>query len=636
MLSLDILGNHGALSKVIEGFTPRQSQLQMAEAIERALELKGSLIVEAGTGTGKTFGYLVPIFLSQKKTIISTGTKNLQEQLFYKDIPIIKKIFSLPLKVILLKGRANYLCLYRLEQNMQDGRFNNQHEVSQLVQINEWSNHTQQGDISEVSGVPEDSNLWPRVTSTPDNCLNQDCAFYEKCFVIKARKEALNADILIVNHHLFFADLALQKEGFGELLPGAEVTIFDEAHHLPDIATQFFSTRLSSRQLLELARDSEVEAEKDAKDMKILFDVAGELQQCVSEMRLAFGHELKRAAWPGHLEEKLEPYVQSVNLSLQKLEASLKEASQRSRGLENCWRRALSLIELFNSHTHKNPDDFIHWYETFSQSFSIQLTPLKVAEQFKTYIKANQRTWVFTSATLTVKDNFKLFTDALGLDNALCLQLKSPFNYSKQALLYVPRGLPDPRDAHYITQMVETIIPVIEITKGRAFILFTSYKALDLAYLHLSSRLTFPMLVQGHQSKQQLIEEFKTLENAVLLGTSSFWYGVDVKGEALSCVIIDKLPFAAPDDPILQSRIKLLRQQGLDPFQAYQLPAAVLILKQGVGRLIRDSQDRGVLMICDPRLVGSRYGETFINSLPNMNRTRDLTKVIEFFEKKVP
>jgi ATP-dependent DNA helicase DinG len=628
----DTFALDGLLSKALPGFTPREAQQEMAVAIERALDVEGQLIIEAGTGTGKTFGYLIPIFLSQKKTIISTGTKNLQDQLFFKDIPVIKKMFSFPRKVVLLKGRANYLCKQRLERGTEDGRFVSRQHVTELHLINEWAQSTQSGDIAEINTVPEDSAIWPQVTSTADNCLNQDCPFYKECFVVKARQQAMAADIIVVNHHLFFADIALQGEGFGELLPGAKAIVFDEAHHLPDIASQFFSTTLTGRQLLELARDSETEALKEAKDMQNISDASHRLQNAVHNMRLALGTNLGRAPWPSSLRPVLGDAIIDLKNHLKELEYILKEASVRGKGLENCSRRAIQLIERFDLLTGTTPDNTVHWFETHLQSFTLQFTPMIVANYFQEYMKANKRTWIFTSATLTVKNHFQLFVEALGLNQALQLQLKSPFDYQKQAILYVPRGLPDTRASHYVDSMIEAIIPVLEATQGKAFVLFTSYKALEYAANVLKTRVSFPLLLQGTLPKRQLIETFKQVKNSVLLGTSSFWYGVDVQGDALSCVIIDKLPFAAPEDPILKAKIQMLRKQGKDPFETYQLPNAVLILKQGAGRLIRDSQDRGILMICDPRLVGARYGDIFLKSLPDMSRTRDLNKVIEFYE----
>lgn len=630
LTSTSILQENGLLSQAIKGFTPRTAQQKMAETIEQTIQHNAQLVVEAGTGTGKTFGYLVPVFLAQKKTIISTGTKNLQDQLFFNDIPVIKKIFSNPLKVVLLKGRSNYLCLYRLERNREDGRFSTRQQIAELEVINEWKSRTNTGDIAELDTIPEDSTIWPYATSTVENCLNQDCDFYKDCFVVKARQQALAADIVVVNHHLFFADMALQEEGFGELLPGADVIIFDEAHQLPEIASYFFSTVLSSRQLLELARDSDAEALESAQDMSQINEESANLQRRVHTMRLAFGNDLKSLPWPEKPTSQLEAMIDDVKDSLQRLEALLKEAGVRSKGLENCARRAISIIERFDLLTKPAPENSIHWFEVHMQSFTIHLTPMIVAEYFKKYMQDRKRSWIFTSATLTVKNSFQLFVATMGLDQALQLLLKSPFNYQHQALLYAPRGMPDPHSENYTEAVIEAAIPVLEATQGKAFLLFTSHKALERAAVYLENRLPFPILKQGTKPKRQLIDEFKALGNAILLGTSSFWYGVDVRGDALSCVIIDKLPFSAPDDPILQARIKMLRQQGSDPFLSFQLPQAVLILKQGAGRLIRDVEDRGVLMICDPRLVGNRYGEVFLQSLPDMSRTRTLEKVCEF------
>lgn len=631
--SLDILGDNGSLKKAISGFTPRKSQQQMAEAIERVIEVEAELVVEAGTGTGKTFAYLVPVFLAQKKTIISTGTKNLQDQLFLKDIPVVKKILSTTLKIVLLKGRANYLCHYRLKNSREDGRFVSRQHISHLQMIYEWSGTTFTGDIGEISYIPEDSGIWPYVTSTPDNCLNQECEFYKDCFVVKARQQALAADVVVVNHHLFFADMALQDEGFGELLPGAEVIIFDEAHHLPEIASQFFSTMLTGRQINELARDTENEGLQNAKDMAEIGGATTQLQIAVQEMRSVLGPELRRQTWPSALSDAWQKAIDLVKMRLQNLDEILKPIVMRSKGLENCSRRVVQLIERFNLLTGPTPDDNIHWFETHLQSFTLQLTPMIVAEFFKKFMSQKKRAWIFTSATLTVKNNFQLFVETLGLEKALQLQLNSPFDYQTQALLYVPRGLPDPRAKEYVPKLIEAVIPVLEATQGKAFLLFTSYRAMEMGAELLKHAIPYPILLQGSAPKRELIEQFKSLGNAVLLGTSSFWYGVDVRGDALSCVIIDKLPFAAPEDPILQGRIQMLRKQGIDPFQHYQLPHAVITLKQGAGRLIRDSEDRGILMICDPRLVGNRYGSVFLQSLPNMTRTRDLTKVIEFMSK---
>jgi ATP-dependent DNA helicase DinG len=627
LTSVDILEHEGLLSQTIQGFTPRDAQLKMAEAIDKTIQFEAELVVEAGTGTGKTYGYLIPIFLAQKKTIISTGTKNLQDQLYFNDIPVIKKIIEKAISyspnVVLLKGRSNYLCLHRLERNREDGRFASRDMIQELFLVNEWSTMTKTGDIAELDTIQEDSGIWPYVTSTVENCLNQDCTFYRDCHVVKARQQALAADIVIVNHHLFFADMALQEEGFGELLPGTDVVIFDEAHHIPDIASYFFSTVLSSRQLTDLARDSEAEVQKGAQDIQQVGDASAYLQRSVQAMRTALGIDLRALPWPDQCSQPLLFAINEIKAALKYFEGILKEGSVRSKGLESCWRRSSVLIERFDLLTKQAPENTVHWYEMHAQSFTLHMTPMIVAEYFKKYMREKKRSWIFTSATLTVKNSFKLFIDTLGLDSAMQLQLKSPFDYQKQALLYSPRGLPDSHAENYTDAIVEAAIPVLEASQGKAFLLFTSHRALERAANYLEDRLPFPILRQGTKPKRQLIDEFKNLGNAILLGTSSFWYGVDVRGDALTCVIIDKLPFSAPDDPILRARIKMFRQQGLDPF-----------LKQGAGRLIRDVNDRGVLMICDPRLVGNRYGEIFLQSLPDMTRTRDLDKVQKFLTQQ--
>lgn len=631
--SKDVLKENGLLSDVIDGFTPRLAQQNMAEAIEQAIDFNATIIIEAGTGTGKSLGYLIPAFIADKKVIISTGTKNLQDQLFFKDIPLAQNVLKNTSKVVLLKGRSNYLCLHRMHRNRSEGRFTSRQLVSDLERIAEWSVQTETGDIAELSHLQEDSAIWPYVTSTVDNCLGPECEFYKECFVMKARQQALAANMIVVNHHLFFADMALQEEGFGELLPGADVIIFDEAHHLPEIASRFFSTDFTSRQLIELARDVEVETAKEAKDTAQLNDEALYLQRAVQEMRIALSPEMRSFPWPERQTTSLINAIDEIKVRLCRLEQLLKIVASRSKGLENCSKRSIQLIERFDLVTQPAPENMVHWVEMHLQNFTIHLTPMIVAEQFKNYMAEKKRAWIFTSATLTVKNNFSLFTETLGLKNELSLQLASPFDYQKQAILYSPRGLPDPHDISYTDAFIDAAIPVINAAQGKTFLLFTSFKALDRAASYLANKIEFPILRQGDKPKRKLIEEFKALGNAVLLGTSSFWYGVDVKGDALSCVMIDKLPFASPDDPILQSRIRMLKKKGVDSFATQQLPHAVLILKQGVGRLIRDVYDRGVLMIGDPRLVGNPYGDVFLQSLPNMRRTREFEKVRHFLQE---
>lgn len=631
----DVFGGEGLLSRTLSGFAYRDSQLQMAHAVTSALADQKHLVVEAGTGTGKTFAYLVPIFLTEKKTVISTGTRNLQDQLFFRDIPLVKKALASPKRVALLKGRANYLCHYRLEQLESGERLLPRSEAACVPAVSAWKSQTKSGDIAELRDVAEDSLVWREVTSTIDNCLGQDCPFIKDCFVLKARRAAMAADVIVVNHHLFLSDLALQEEGFGELLPAMDAVVFDEAHELPDLLSQFFSVRLSGRQLNDLARDGLIETAAACPELPELPDSFRILQAQTRALRASFGEEIRRALWPNPTPAALEDAINQLAILLQTLADTLKPVAARSKGLEAVFER----VKKISSHLRQitdptETDGAIRWFETYQQGFTLQRTPLVVAEAFKPFLTLSQKVCIFTSATLSVARCFRAFAGALGLENASKLQLDSPFNYREQAVLYVPRGLPDPRKAHYTEALMRAVLPLLELTQGRAFLLFTGYRALDEAALFLSQETNYTLLVQGTLPKKILLDQFVSLPRTILLGTAGFWQGVDVRGEALSCVVIDRLPFAPPDDPVLQARMQRKRAQGLDPFRDCQLPDAVLALKQGSGRLIRDTQDRGVLMIGDPRLVGARYGQSFLQSLPPMTRTREFETVKAFLDKK--
>ncbi len=629
----ECLGADGALASEVPGFAPRPQQQQMANAVEQALSDGEALIVEAGTGTGKTYAYLVPALLSGRKVIISTGTRHLQDQLFHRDLPTVRSALGVPLKAALLKGRSNYLCPHRLEVTRAEGRLPSRDQVSQLESIHEWSGRTASGDIAEMSSIAEDSAIWPRVTSTADNCLGQQCEQLKNCHVIKARREAQDADLVVINHHLLCADLVLKEEGFGELLPGAEAFIIDEAHQLPETAARFFGVQLSSRQLLELAQDSRNEYINETAELQGLPDVARQLEKTVAEARLAMGEGEQRAPWARLANnDKVKEALDALGAALQLLADALAEQSDRSRGLDNCYQRSLKLVGLFNKTTHDPPENHVHWFETWRQSFRINLTPLDVAENFSSQRRELPSRWIFTSATLSVNGEFEHFSRQLGLEAATSLQLDSPFDYQNNALFYLPQDLPEPNSPDFTDAMLDEAERVINASRGRAFLLFTSYRALHIANRRLKSSCDFPLLVQGSAPRNELLERFRELGNAVLLGTSSFWEGVDVRGEALSCVIIDKLPFASPGDPVWQARIDALKARGGNPFMDEQLPHAVITLKQGVGRLIRDINDRGVLVLCDPRLVKKSYGRVFLNSLPDMRRTREFDDVKAFFE----
>ena len=629
----DILSQNGPLAKHVEGFAPRAEQQAMAEAVSNTLEQGGVLTVEAGTGTGKTFAYLVPAVLSGKKIIVSTGTKNLQDQLFHRDLPVVRDALGVPVTVALLKGRNNYLCLHRLELS-EDGHYTNSETVEKIVKIRRWSSSTERGDISELFALSESDPVWGKVTSNSDNCLGADCKYYDKCHLIDARRKAQAADIVVVNHHLMFADMALREEGFAELLPAADAFIIDEAHQLPGVASSFFGVSMSSNQMLELARDAETEYLAEINEGQTFRNCTDELQKTIRDLRLDFGTRLGRGAW-NEMSNKseIQAGIEEVSDALDNLQNQLEPLAERSKGLDSCLRRCLSLQEKFAALTEKTTKDHIHWYETYKRSFSLHLTPLSIASCFQSQMKAMNAAWIFTSATLAVADSFDMFQQQLGIDETETAKFDSPFDFPNQALFYVPKGLPQPNEPAYTAAVVDYAIPVLEASEGRAFMLFTSHRALSEAAELLEDKLDYPLLVQGEEPRDILLERFRKAGNAILLGTSSFWEGVDVRGEALSCVIIDKLPFASPGDPVLQGRIEAMRKQGLNPFISYQLPHSVIALKQGAGRLIRDVNDYGLLMIMDPRLLGKSYGHLFLNSLPDMARTRDINDVVKFFDE---
>jgi len=628
----DLLGESGPLAEVLPGFAPRVEQQRMAEATVASIEAQQKLIVEAGTGTGKTFAYLMPVLRSGRRVIISTGTRHLQDQLYSKDLPVVREALHAPVNTALLKGRTNYLCLHRLATAAEDGGRLQGRQLHELEEVRAWSGRTRQGDIAELGLLSEDSPVWPRVTSTTENCLGLECEHYQECYVVKARRHAMEADVVVINHHLLFADMVLKEEGFGELLPGADAFVIDEAHQLPEVASVFFGTTLSSHQLRDLARDIRLEHLREAGDMQDLPDAAGQLEGQVHRVRLALGQRDRRAAWSEvSASSELQTVLEDLQQSLQQLSEWLAMAAERGKGLESCRQRAVLLrdrLALLQQHA---SGEYIHWFETFRTSFRLNLTPLNVAPVFRECLETLSSAWIFTSATLAVGDSFSHFAAQLGLEDADTLKLDSPFDYQRNALLYLPENMPQPNQPGYVEAVVACARPVLEASGGRAFILFTSHSALRTAAKLLADDCDYPLLVQGDAPRRELLEQFRAAGNAVLLGTSSFWEGVDVRGETLSCVIIDKLPFGSPGDPVLQARIEALREQGANPFMEYQLPRAVITLKQGIGRLIRDQADRGVLVLCDPRLLGKSYGRIFLNSLPAMPRTRDVDDVHEFF-----
>ncbi|MHB8256533.1 MAG: ATP-dependent DNA helicase [Acidiferrobacterales bacterium] len=635
--SAQCLGPGGPLASRLPGFVVRPAQQQIAARIETVLAEQSIYIVESGTGTGKTFAYLVPALLSGKKVLISTGTRNLQDQLYRRDLPLVRDALGVPVSVALLKGRSNYLCLARLERVELEGGFGGRRRDAMLAHIRKWAGVTVSGDIAELSDVPEDSELWPLVTSTSDNCFGSQCGHYGQCHVNRARREALAADVLVVNHHLFFADLALREEGFGQLLPGVEALIFDEAHQLPEIASGFFGISLSSQQLNALCRDAIVEEIKEKSAVAGLQEAARRLEKSVADTRLAFGTEPQRSPWSSmDQRQELQGAIRETRTRLGALTGLLEAAAIRGPGLANCLNRALDLSGRLELLIGTPPPDFVPWFETAARSFALHLTPMAIAPLFRRHIEGDRKAWIFTSATLAIDHSFAHFRDELGLQEAIAEQWESPFDYAHQTLLYIPESMPPPAAPDYTERVLEAALPVIEASRGRTFVLFTSHRALKFAAAYLASRCSFPLLVQGSAPRARLLERFRLAGNAVLLGTGSFWEGVDVRGEALSTVIIDKLPFAAPDDPVMRARGEALERDGRSPFMESLLPDAVIALKQGAGRLIRDANDRGVLMLCDPRLLAKGYGKIFLASLPPMPRTRLLGDVQQFLRTECP
>lgn len=632
-----VFSPQGPLAEAIPGYRARVQQQEMAQAIAEAIRHDKQLVAEAGTGTGKTFAYLVPALLSGGKVIISTGTKNLQDQLFNRDLPAVRDALKVPVTVAMLKGRANYVCHFHLQRAMSEGKFYSREDAAYVHKIQAFAENSATGDKSELTSVPESATVWPAVTSTRDNCSGQECAFYKECFVMEARKRAMAADVVVVNHHLFFADVMLRDEGVAELLPSANTVIFDEAHQLPEVAGMFFGEGYSTSQLMELARDAHNEYLTTIKDCTALPEATAALEKAVRDFRLIFAYEGARLPVQKVLAlRNFDSQYATMQAKLAELASVLETQAARDPAVENCWQRALALQVLLQRWVAATDSNLVRWVEVFSQSVQLHATPLSVAEGFSKQLNAQPRSWIFTSATLAVKSDFSHYLAQMGLQEATTGRWDSPFDYGQQALFYVPQGMPEPNSAAYNAAVAAVALPVIKASRGRAFVLCTSLRAMRELHALLKDAfaeegLEYPLLMQGDTSRSELLERFRKLGNAVLVGSQSFWEGVDVRGEALSAVIIDKLPFAPPDDPVLAARIDKMNAEGKNAFMEYQLPYAVITLKQGAGRLIRDESDRGVLMICDPRLISKPYGRRIWQSMPPMRRTRVVEDVVEFF-----
>ena len=636
----EIFSPDGPFARAIDGYRVRGQQLEMAERIAEAIRNNAVFIAEAGTGTGKTFAYLVPALKSNGKVIVSTGTKTLQDQLFNKDLPLVRDVLKAPVRIALLKGRANYVCPYHLQRSLADGRFLTREDAADARRISVFAKTTQSGDKAECVEVNENSPVWQHVTSTRDNCLGQECPDYKECFVMQARKEAMAADLVVVNHHLFFADVMLRDEGMAELLPACNTVIFDEAHQLPEVATLFFGDSVSTAQFLDLARDARTEALTHARDCLDLPVASKSLEKAAKDLRLAVGIDAGRFS-AGQLLEKPEfaPALQGLLEEIARFAAILETQAERAEGLEKCWQRASELVQRLSQWQKPADAGYVYWGEAFTHSLQLNATPLDVANIFRKQMGGHPRAWIFTSATLAVQGKFHHYCAELGLGEPDSACWHSPFDYGEQAVLYAPLGMPDPNDWAYTEAVVDAAWPAVKAAGGGAFFLCTSLRAMRRTHELLKARLEdegidMPLLVQGEGSKNDLLQRFRHHGTAILVGSQSFWEGVDVRGEALSLVVIDKIPFAPPDDPVLSARIDEMKKQGRNAFMEYQLPRAVINVKQGAGRLIRDEADKGVLMICDPRLISKPYGRRVWQSLPPMKRTRELQVVLDFFANR--
>ena len=632
----EFFGADGPLVECLDGFAPRPEQLAMAEEVATAIAAGNNLVVEAGTGTGKTLAYLVPALLSGQRIIISTGTRTLQDQLFHRDLPMIGKALGRPAVVRLLKGRANYLCLYRMDQlqNGINGR-TPKSTAEDLRQLEQWAGRTRTGDVSEVSGISEDSSLWPQVTSTMDSCLGSRCPYFDDCHVALARQEARDADLVVVNHHLLMADLTIKEEGFGELLPGADAVVVDEAQHFPEVAQGFFNTSLGSGQVHDLINDVRAEVLNSG-----LFD--GELDRGLDAVRsatddakLALAAAESSVAWE-QTGAAFETAFSHIREGLEGLHEHMSSFQQDGAGLQRCRDRVSSMLNSVEQISDSDGDTGLRWIRQGQRGFTANLTPLDPSGEIQSLLTARPCTWIFTSATLAVGNDFAHFTARLGISDIETRQIPSPFDFPKIARLYLPTGISGPNQPGYTEAAVEAMAGAVRLSQGRAFLLFTSHRALRRAaeILGADPSFEYPLLIQGTAPRSRLLEQFSRLGNAVLLGTATFWEGVDIRGPDLVLVAIDRLPFASPGDPMLAARLEAIRNQGGNPFRDYQLPQAVLSLKQGVGRLIRDYDDYGVIMVCDPRLREKSYGRIFLRNIPAMPVTSELDEIQAFFSAR--
>ncbi len=626
----------GVLSAQIDDYRARPQQLEMAEQVEAAIRANAVLVCEAGTGTGKTFAYLVPALLSGGKVVISTGTKTLQDQLYHRDLPTARRALGVAVTTALLKGRANYVCHYHLQRNLLEGRLGSREEARHLQAIVRFARVTQSGDCGELAEVPENSGAWALATSTRENCLGQQCPDHDRCFVMNARRAALAADVVVVNHHLFLADLMLREDGMAELLPACNTVVFDEAHQLPQAATLFFGENLSTGQLLDLARDARVAIATAAADVPGLPPLTTVLERSARELRIALPAQPARFTGAALADKAgFADGLDALEGALAALGEGLGGVAERDESLDRCRVRCGDALDRLRRWRGDGDESRVRWAESFTHALALHSSPLSVANIFREQVEGRARAWIFTSATLAVDGDFSHYSEALGLEGAATGCWGSPFDYANHARLYIPRGLPDPGSAEHTRAVVDAALPLIRAAGGSAFLLFTTLRAMRLAHELLAEAFksdapAYPLLAQGDAPRRELLERFRRLGNAVLVASASFWEGVDVRGEALRLVVIDKLPFAPPDDPVMEERLKAIARAGRNAFMEYQLPQAVISLKQGAGRLIRDESDYGVLMVGDPRLISKSYGRAMLASLPPMKLVREPGEAADF------
>ena len=627
-----VLGTEGPFAINLESFTPRTAQRQMASEVAETLEDAGVLVAESGTGTGKTFAYLVPVLLAGKKTIVSTGTKHLQDQIFHRDIPTVSEVMGRSVNAFMLKGRSNYLCRYRLKRNAGQSDLIDRKSGLPFQLIERWASRTELGDISEVTEISDQAPVWKEVTSTSDNCLGSKCPDYKKCFVVAARQKAKDADVVVVNHHLYFSDLALKDDGFGELLPDYQAVVFDEAHLLAEIASMFFGFSISSFQFRDLFSDI-ASAEREEKSGVNFSALSVPVERALEQMQRSLaGYENQSLPLLSVSSVQFQQAIESLQVALDNLLMQSETAAMAGKALEKCFNRACLLQDRLDQWRSGIDRNLVRWVNVGARFFRLHATPLRIDDRFD-MVMSRAKSWIFTSATLAIGDDFSAFSNQLGLVDAKHRQWNSPYDFQNNTLLYMPLDMPDPRDYGYASQLTALIRDVTEASQGRTFCLFTSYAMMNQVHRGLVKTLKWPVMLQGEAPRSKLIDRFVRAGNAVLFGTSSFWEGVDIRGDALSCVIIDKLPFASPGDPVLKSRLEACEEDGGNPFMEIQVPGAAIALKQGAGRLIRSETDHGVLVLCDPRVTTRRYGRMFLDSLPPMPVTRHIQDVFLFFSK---